>query len=376
MTVTPRRRRDRRRRAPRARRRPTRCATAATCWCSNGRRSATRVADRTGRHASSGSGTPTARTSRWRSAAAEMLARARADAGVQLLHPTPQLTFGPGADAVYDALDGGRRARWNASVRPRSRSGFPRSPAAATRCWRPDSAVIAADRTLADAARPLRRRGARARARRRVDAHHVETTTGTIEARAVVVCAGPVDAFAGAGDPDHGDARARRLRPRAAPGLPIFIDFTEPAVYGLPTPGFGSLQDRGAPRRPRDRSRTRVRARPRGGRRVASARSRGGCPGADSCEVDVCPYDNTPDERLRRRSDRRDRRRRRDLRPRVQVRPAPRRAAGRGSCCNPADRFARGPDQIAPEPRTRRPGRSPVSPSCDRVCTPATSVAR
>ena len=83
---------------------------------------------------------------------------------------------------------------------------------------------------------------------------------------------------------------------RAGAGLPIFIDFTEPAVYGLPTPGsdlYKIAVHHGGPAIDPDREFAPDPA------AVAALRARdrrAGCPAPSSCEVDVCPYDNTADE--------------------------------------------------------------------------------
>ena len=95
-------------------------------------------------------------------------------------------------------------------------------------------------------------------------------------------------------------ARRRRWSTRAtcarARGLPIFIDFTEPAVYGLPTPGSdlykiavhhgGPAIDPDAEFAPDPDAVAALRRRDRA---LAAGR-------ASSSTVDVCPYDNTADE--------------------------------------------------------------------------------
>jgi sarcosine oxidase len=122
--------------------------------------------------------------------AAELWRMLEAETGAQLLHPTPQLTFGPGADAVYRAL-----ASLDLPVERITATEIERRfPAFAGRgdaVLETTSAVIAADRTL----QALREHsGADVREHVRVeavDAHHVETADEIIEAQAVVVCAGP-----------------------------------------------------------------------------------------------------------------------------------------------------------------------------------------
>ena len=156
------------------------------------------------------------------------------------------------------------------------------------------SAVIAADRAL-DGLRRLCGAEVREHARvGQVGAHRVETATGTITARAVVVCAGPwsrplVPGIHTAATLEHvGYVRTHSE-------LPIFIDFTEPAVYGLPTPGSdlykvavhhgGSAIDPDHDFEPAPGAVAALQ------RAIATW-----LPGAELIEVDVCPYDNTPDE--------------------------------------------------------------------------------
>jgi sarcosine oxidase len=216
-----------------------------------------------------------------------------ADAGERLLHPTPQLTFGPGAEGVFAAL---------------TEVGVPveRVEAAAIAAEHPEfaghgdailettSAVIAADRVLT-ALRAHSGADVREHVRvERVDADHVETADGTIEARAVVVCAGPWTKALVPGVPTR-TTLEHVAYVRASERLPIFIDFTEPAVYGLPTPGSdlykiavhhgGCTIDPEAEFAP-DASAV-------GALRDAVARW---FPGAGVVDIDVCPYDNTVDE--------------------------------------------------------------------------------
>jgi sarcosine oxidase len=218
-----------------------------------------------------------------------------ADIGAQLLHPTPQLTFGPGANAVFAALEaaGAPVERITAAA---IQQRFPAFAGHGNAVLETASAVIAADRTLAmlrdDSGAELREH---VRVER-VDAHRVETASETIEARTVVVCAGPW---------------ARALLPalptttalehvgyvRVGAGQPIFIDFEAPAVYGLPTPGTDlykiAVHHGGRSIDPDDDfapDATALAALQRAINRWL--------PGADLVEVDVCPYDNTADEKF------------------------------------------------------------------------------
>jgi sarcosine oxidase len=215
------------------------------------------------------------------------------DAATQLLHPTPQLTFGPGADAVFQALTaaGVGVERITASEITRR---FPTFAGRGDAVLETTSAVIAADRALA----ALRARaGADVRENIRVERVHadrVETAAGVIEARTVVVCAGPwsralVPSLPTTPTLEHvGYVRTGR-------GLPIFIDFTEPAVYGLPEPGSdlyklavhhgGAAIDPTAGFAPDPAAVAALQ------RAVAQW-----LPGSKLVDIDVCPYDNTADE--------------------------------------------------------------------------------
>ena len=225
--------------------------------------------------------------------AAERWRALETDTGARLLHPTPQLSFGPGAEAVFDALHaaGAPVERITAAT---VEERFPRFAGHGDAVLEPASAVIAADRTLATL-----RANSSAEVREhvrveRVGADHVETAHEHIDAKTVVVCAGPW---------------ARSLVPklptttslehvayvRAGDALPIFIDFTEPAVYGLPTPGTDlykiAVHHGGAPIDPD------IEFAPDPAAVEALQRAIDHwLPGAELAEVDVCPYDNTADE--------------------------------------------------------------------------------
>jgi sarcosine oxidase len=214
--------------------------------------------------------------------------------GVQLLAPTPQLTFGPGADAVHSAL--------TAAGAPVERIGatevadrFPAFAGCGDALLEPASAVIAADRTLAvlrDHMDAELREGVRVS---RVGASTVETDDGVIEAVAVVVCAGPwtrvlVPRVETTVTLEH----AALVRLEAGGTLPIFIDFTVPAVYGLPTPdGLYKLavHHGGRDVDPEDDFAVDPDA-------VATLRDAVACrlPEGEVVAFDPCPYDNTATE--------------------------------------------------------------------------------
>jgi sarcosine oxidase len=225
--------------------------------------------------------------------AAELWRALEEEAGVQLLHPTPQLTFGPGADAVFDALAaaGAQAERITAAA---IATRFPTFAGRGDAVLETASAVIAADRTLAT----LRTHcGAALREHvrvERVDAHHVETASEVIQAGAVVVCAGPWTRSLVPDVPTKATLEHAGYV-RTGAGLPIFIDFAEPAVYGLPTPGsdlYKLAVHHGGPAIDPERAFAPDPA------AVATLQLaiEEWLPGAELVEVDVCPYDNAPDE--------------------------------------------------------------------------------
>jgi sarcosine oxidase len=225
--------------------------------------------------------------------AAELWRVLEHEAGARLLHPTPQLTFGPGADAVFAAMQvaGAPAERITATA---IATRFPAFAGRGDAVLETASAVIAADRTL-DALRAHSGAELREHVRVvRVDQHRVETATETIEARTVVVCAGPWTRSL-----TPGVSTTTTLEHvgyvRAGAGLPIFIDLTEPAVYGLPTPGSDvykvAVHHGGAAIDPHAdfvHNPAAVAALERAIEREL--------PGAELIEVDMCPYDNTADE--------------------------------------------------------------------------------
>ena len=161
--------------------------------------------------------------------------RLETEAGVQLLHPTPQLTFGPGADAVYDALTSGGRAG-GTHHRVGDRGPLSRVRGPGRRSVGNDFGRDRGGSHAGGVARGFGRDGARTRAgcaarcrARRAGGRDHRGAHRRGVCRAVdpaLVPAVPTTATL-----EH----AGFVRMPAA--LPIFIDFTDPAVYGLPTPG-------------------------------------------------------------------------------------------------------------------------------------------
>jgi sarcosine oxidase len=190
------------------------------------------------------------------------------ETGTPMLYPVPQLTFGPQMTQVRDAL-----VRAGAACEPIDASEaarrFPGVSITGPAIVEPDSAVIAADRALAalaELAGEVRTGGAVtaiADDGRRVT---VSTSDGSrIEARRVVVCAGPWTAglLAPAGITVPGTATMEQVSyflpaglaqeaadpgpgsPGAAstghddgwPALPIVVHYGGQFLYGLPVPG-------------------------------------------------------------------------------------------------------------------------------------------
>ncbi len=82
---------------------------------------------------------------------------------------------------------------------------------------------------------------------------------------------------------------------RAPEALPIFIDFTEPAVYGLPTPGadvYKIAVHHGGPVLDLERE---FAPNPAAVAALEDAIAKW-LPDAEIQAIDVCPYDNTADE--------------------------------------------------------------------------------
>jgi len=217
------------------------------------------------------------------------------DAGVRLLFPTPQLTFGPAAVAVFDALQRagvpvGRLTVGEVAER------YPAFAGHGDAVLEETSAVIAADAAL-----EALRKGMDAELRehvavRAVAADRVETDGGVVYARAVVVCGGPWTRALVPSLPTHMTLEhLAYIRTPLASALPIFIDHRRPTTYGLPTPGSdrykialhhaGPTVDPDVPFLPDPLVETQL--------RDAAARW---LPDAEIVEIVVCPYDNTVDE--------------------------------------------------------------------------------
>jgi sarcosine oxidase len=225
--------------------------------------------------------------------AQEVWRRLETETGMQLLHPTPQLTFGPGAEAVYRALTRAGAPVGRLTAR-RVAERFPAFAGHGDAVLEPASAVIAADRTL----QVLRETsGATIREHalvEQIEPDRVHLTDETIEAGTVVVCAGS-GSRALVPSLDTTVTLEHVAYVRAGRGLPVFIDFSEPAVYGLPTPGtdvYKIAVHHGGPAIDPDSEFAVDPAAADALRRTTEA----WLPAGELVELDVCPYDNTVDE--------------------------------------------------------------------------------
>jgi sarcosine oxidase len=170
-----------------------------------------------------------------------------AESGRRILHPVPQLTFGPGLEAVRDGM---RQAGAPADLLPAGAVAerFPGVRPGGPALLEPSTAVTAADQALAAlaAAGPPVTSGFRVSAVE--DDGRQVTLRGAggqvITAGGVVLCAGPWTAALAGPAGLQIPLRATReqvayVAPAQDPGpdMPVFIHQPEPAPYGLPVPG-------------------------------------------------------------------------------------------------------------------------------------------
>jgi sarcosine oxidase len=192
--------------------------------------------------------------------AREPWAQLEDECGQQLLHPVPQLTFGPQLDEVTDAMEA---AGATCALLPADAvaARFPQLTIEGPALLEPDSCVISADaalRALAAAAPGIRTgvtvTGLADDGREvtvRTDASGAGSGQGSVTARAAVVCAGPwtsgLLAAAGIAVPSASTLeQVGYLAPAAAADqaaggpdipVPIFIGHGGEESYGLPVPG-------------------------------------------------------------------------------------------------------------------------------------------
>jgi sarcosine oxidase len=168
------------------------------------------------------------------------------ECGGRLLHPTPHLTFGPGLDAVREAMRGAG-APHEMLTAAETAARFPQVSVGGPALFETESCVITADaalRALAAAVPDVRTGTAvtgLADDGRRVT---VRTASGPVTASAAVVCAGPwTSALLAAGGIAVPSAptleQVGYVAPTAEPGpaMPIFFGYGADGPYGLPVPG-------------------------------------------------------------------------------------------------------------------------------------------
>jgi sarcosine oxidase len=229
------------------------------------------------------------------------------ECGRRLLEPTPHLTFGDQLDDVHAAM---RAAGAAHELLPAAEvaARFPGVATGGPALLEPESCVISADAALQALAAsvPDIRAGVFvtgiADDGRRVT---VRTTSGSVTADAVVVCAGPWTGalLAGSGIAVPGTPTMEQVGYLAADarpgqGLPIFIYHGPPEPYGLPVPG-ASLYKIGfhhsGPVTDPDRQ---EQGPDPGLSERLTALARRHLPGLapDLVRTERCVYDNTPDE--------------------------------------------------------------------------------
>ncbi len=223
--------------------------------------------------------------------------------GTALLTTTGQLSFGPGAGEVFGALTAAGAPVEQLDPDAVARR-FPMFAGHGPAVFEPQSGVLAADAVLealrTAAACEVRERVHVSRVLDHEAGVRVETSSGVIEARVVVVTAGPWTQGLVAGTPTFATLEhVAYVQPGgAAVRPPVFIDHHEPAIYGLPTPGTDqykiALHHAGAVVDP---DVTDLRPDPRAVDALIAA-TRIWLPDfeADRAVIDTCLYDNTTDE--------------------------------------------------------------------------------
>ena len=211
--------------------------------------------------------------------------------GDDLLVPTPQCSFGPGAQAVFDALTAAGAPVEQLSA-DEVAERYPVFSGKGPAVFEPESAVIAADRAL-DALRD----GVDVRENTRVLAvrdNGVDTAGGSVAADAVVVCAGPWSRNLVPSLPTTPTLEHVAYLP-SSELVPIFIDFREPAAYGLPTPNDTTYKVALHHDGPKLNLDIPLAPDPGAVARLHDAVDRW-LPNRPIASIDVCPYDNTADE--------------------------------------------------------------------------------
>lgn len=228
--------------------------------------------------------------------------------GERLLYPTPQLTFGPQMEQVRDSLQQAG-APCETLTQAQAAERFPGIAIRGQVLYESESAVIAADRSLAALAKLAGPVGEPARVTGLVEHGsrvRISTTGGAIDADRVIVCAGPWTPrlVAGAGIAVPGAASMEQVAylegetPDAGDApMPIFIHYGGEFPYGLPVPGSArykiGIHFGGPPVDPDQQDHTENAMLTEQIERAASQF----LPGFDSRPVatERCIYDNSPD---------------------------------------------------------------------------------
>jgi sarcosine oxidase len=229
------------------------------------------------------------------------------ESGRRLLQPTPHLTFGPGLDAVRQAMDSaGAPHEFLPAAEAAAR--FPEVSIGGPALLEPSSCVISADaalRALAAAVPDIRAGTAATGIEDDGRQVTLRTAAGPVTASAAVVCAGPwtgrLLAAAGIAVPSAATMeQVGYVAPATEPGpaMPIVICHGAGELYGLPVPGSslykigfhhsGPLAD---PDRQEQGPDPGLTERLRG---VARRYLPGF--GPDPARTERCVYDNSPDE--------------------------------------------------------------------------------
>lgn len=229
------------------------------------------------------------------------------ECGQPLLRPTPHLTFGRDLDAVRRAMrSAGAPCELLAAAEAAAR--FPQITIGGPALLEPESCVIGADaalRALAAAAGDVRARVAVTDVEddgRRVT---VRTPTGSVTARAAIVCAGPwtsaLLAASGIAVPSAATMeQVGYLAPAAEPGpaMPIFICYDAEIPYGLPVPASPLYKIGFHHGGPPAEARHQDQQPDQGLSARLAGLARRYLPGfrPDLVRTERCVYDNTPDE--------------------------------------------------------------------------------
>jgi sarcosine oxidase len=226
------------------------------------------------------------------------------ECGRALLHPTPHLTFGRGLDVVQQAMRSAGAPCEMLSA-PDVKARFPEVAIGGPALLEPQSCVISADaalRALAAAAGEVRAGVTVTGITDDGRSVTVHTATGSVTARAAIVCAGPWTGglLAGTGITVPGAATMEQVGylESARSPMPIFICYDAEVPYGLPVPGAPLYKigiHHGGP--PSDPARMDQRPDPDLTAQLAGL-ARRYLPGLrpDPVRVERCVYDNSPDE--------------------------------------------------------------------------------